>query len=160
MPIRESERARYPADWKQISLRIRERAGQRCECTGQCGDDHVPQTIGALLGQPARCDAPNGVSILREVGGALWVTWEDCEAGALETNFAGRRFADKATKIVLTVAHLDHTPENCAEENLLAMCQRCHLCLDAELHQRHARETRRGYKAIGDLPGLDERDEE
>ena len=33
--------------------------------------------------------------------------------------------------IVLTVAHLDHTPENCDDENLRAMCQRCHLAYDA-----------------------------
>lgn len=28
---------------------------------------------------------------------------------------------------VLTVDHLDHTPANCREENLVALCQRCHL---------------------------------
>ena len=30
------------------------------------------------------------------------------------------------TKIVLTVGHLDHTPENNNPENLKAMCQYCH----------------------------------
>ena len=29
-------------------------------------------------------------------------------------------------RVVLTVAHLDHTPENCDPSNLKAMCQRCH----------------------------------
>jgi hypothetical protein len=29
-------------------------------------------------------------------------------------------------KVVLTIAHLDHTPENCARENLKCLCQRCH----------------------------------
>ena len=33
-------------------------------------------------------------------------------------------------RVMLTVAHLDHTPENCDEENLRAMCQRCHLAYD------------------------------
>jgi len=28
--------------------------------------------------------------------------------------------------VVLTVAHLNHTPEDCREENLAALCQRCH----------------------------------
>ena len=28
--------------------------------------------------------------------------------------------------IVLTVAHLDYTPENCGDDNLLADCRRCH----------------------------------
>lgn len=33
---------------------------------------------------------------------------------------------DNAIRIVLTVAHLDHTPENCDYSNLKAMCQKCH----------------------------------
>lgn len=54
-------------------------------------------------------------------------------------------------KVVLTVAHLDHTPENCADENLKDMCQACHLAYDHEHHQRNARATRRARKADGDL---------
>ena len=34
--------------------------------------------------------------------------------------------------IVLTIAHLDHVPENCADENLAALCQRCHNWHDAK----------------------------
>lgn len=50
MPIRPENRARYPRDWKAISARIRfERAGGRCECTGECGQDHG-----------GRCDATHG----------------------------------------------------------------------------------------------------
>lgn len=41
-------------------------------------------------------------------------------------------------RIVLTVAHLDHTPENCSLDNLRALCQRCHNRYDAE----HRKETR------------------
>ena len=33
MPIRPENKARYPKDWRQISVRIRERAGNRCEGT-------------------------------------------------------------------------------------------------------------------------------
>jgi hypothetical protein len=36
--------------------------------------------------------------------------------------------------VVLTTAHLDHVPEHCDDANLRAMCQRCHLAYDAELH--------------------------
>lgn len=36
--------------------------------------------------------------------------------------------------VVLTVAHLDHTPENVDPANLLAMCQRCHLAYDRDHH--------------------------
>lgn len=33
--------------------------------------------------------------------------------------------------MVLTTMHLDHEPENCGDENLLAGCQRCHNLYDA-----------------------------
>ncbi len=36
--------------------------------------------------------------------------------------------------VVLTVAHLDHTPENCDDDNLRRWCQRCHLHYDLEHH--------------------------
>jgi hypothetical protein len=37
------------------------------------------------------------------------------------------------SKVILTVAHLDHTPENCAPENLRHWCQRCHNTYDAPM---------------------------
>lgn len=46
-------------------------------------------------------------------------------------------------KVVLTVAHLNHQPEDCRDENLKAMCQRCHLRYDADLHKRNSAATRR-----------------
>ena len=46
------------------------------------------------------------------------------------------------SKVVLTVAHLDHDPRNCDDTNLRALCQRCHLSYDAE-HHRHTRERTR-----------------
>lgn len=46
------------------------------------------------------------------------------------------------SRVILTVAHLDHIPENCADDNLRAMCQGCHLAYDAEHHAETARATR------------------
>ena len=46
------------------------------------------------------------------------------------------------SKVLLTTAHLDHTPENCDEANLAAMCQRCHLAYDAAQHAANASHTR------------------
>ena len=43
----------------------------------------------------------------------------------------------------LTVAHLDHTPENCDRDNLMAMCAPCHLRYDKEQH-RQSRMRRKG----------------
>lgn len=46
------------------------------------------------------------------------------------------------SKVVLTVAHLDHQPENNDPANLRAWCQRCHLTYDARHHAENARNTR------------------
>lgn len=56
------------------------------------------------------------------------------------------------SKVVLTVAHLDHTPENCEPANLKAMCQRCHLTYDAEHHAQTAYYTRREQANTMELP--------
>lgn len=69
----------------------------------------------------------------------------DCRAANYEPHPA------TLSLVVLTIAHLDHTPENCAPENLAAWCQRCHLKYDAEHHRLTAWKTRRARKAIGDL---------
>lgn len=38
------------------------------------------------------------------------------------------------SRVVLTVAHLNHEPEDIRDENLAAFCQRCHLAYDAGHH--------------------------
>lgn len=113
MPIRPENRHRYPADWPEISRRIRvERAGGRCECIGQCGTEHA-----------GRCAAVNG-----------------------------RPSPMTGSVVILTVAHLDHTPEHCDEANLLAACQACHLRYDAAQHRATAAATRRAaLEAAGQL---------
>jgi hypothetical protein len=54
--------------------------------------------------------------------------------------------------VVLTTAHLDHTPENCGDDNLKAMCQRCHLRLDRHHHAANSRATRQARLGIRELP--------
>lgn len=46
------------------------------------------------------------------------------------------------SKVVLTVAHLDHNPGNNAEDNLAALCQRCHNRYDAPKRWKNARRTK------------------
>lgn len=53
--------------------------------------------------------------------------------------------------VVLTVAHLDHQPENCSLENLKHWCQRCHNVYDSVHRRRNAHATRHSRKAIADL---------
>lgn len=56
------------------------------------------------------------------------------------------------SKVVLTTAHLDHTPENCDPRNLRAMCQGCHLHYDAAHHAQTRAETlRAALEAAGQL---------
>ena len=102
MPIRPSEKSRYPKNWKDISLRIRERAENRCECVGECG-----------LHPWGRC-----------------------------VEKQGRKAFFAKGKIILTTAHLDHQPENCSDDNLKAMCQRCHLRYDRFHHAETSKKTR------------------
>ena len=55
------------------------------------------------------------------------------------------------SRVVLTVAHLDHQPENCDPANLLAGCQRCHNRYDAPMRRRGIAERQRATLAAGDL---------
>ena len=53
------------------------------------------------------------------------------------------------SRVVLTTAHLDHTPENVSDANLRALCQRCHLNYDRPRHAANAARTRREKRAAG-----------
>jgi hypothetical protein len=118
MPIRPSERARYPREWRLISDVIRfVRAAGRCECRGQCGHLHGPR-------RGERCDAVHGAP--HPVTGS---------------------------PVVLTTAHLDHTPEHCDPANLRAMCQRCHLAYDSA-HHAHTRAATRRNRPYRGMPPL------
>lgn len=120
------DRSLYPLDWPAISRRIRGRSGGRCECKGECGKDHGyiehpwSSPPGYVPGE-ARCFMENGCS------------YTNVNTG-------------RETVIVLTVAHLNHTPADCRDSNLLALCQRCHLALDRDLHTKNSTKTRREKK--------------
>ena len=139
MPIHPEDRDRYPSDWPEISRRIRfDRAGGKCECTGQCGNAHG-----------VRCDAPHNMDVLRFADREQdWELWERVSASG--------RLMHRKVRIILTVAHLDHTPEHCDDDNLLAMCQRCHLRYDRDHHaasRRRRRDQRSGQlPLLGELP--------
>jgi 5-methylcytosine-specific restriction endonuclease McrA len=58
---------------------------------------------------------------------------------------------ETGSKVVLTIAHLDHDETISDPERLRAFCQRCHLTYDAAHHAKNAAETRRRKKAQFDL---------
>jgi hypothetical protein len=125
MPIKPENRARYPKDWLQIRERILQRAGRRCEHEG-CIARHLE--LGYWEGE---CWVPLPRA-LHDAG---------CKAGSRVASADGTEL--KIIMIVLTIAHLDHTPEHCADDNLRAWCQRHHLAYDAEHHKANAWRTRR-----------------
>jgi hypothetical protein len=120
MPIDYSE---YPPNWKtEIRPAVMKRAG---ETRDEWGD----------IKYHARCEdcgAPNHKLIYRPKKGMPdWkLAPEGHEADAMALD--GVKF----TKVVLTVAHLDHDKENHGVkiDRLKALCQRCHLLLDKNHH--------------------------
>lgn len=61
-----------------------------------------------------------------------------CEFCGIE-NYA---MSKRNTKVVLTIAHLDHNKSNNADENLRALCQACHLAYDSEIHIANRKRNR------------------
>ncbi len=138
-PIRPENLDRYPPDWAEIRARIQRRSQNQCEF---CGVKNW-----ALGGRdrdgvfhPAHPTGENALQLTwPKAGGRGW-----CGKG-------GPLHFLRIIRIVCTTAHLDHIVENCSDENLRFLCQRCHLAHDAKHHAETAYQTRRGGKAIADL---------
>lgn len=76
----------------------------------------------------------------------------ECGRGTHEgrcPNLHGGTAYGTGSKVVLTTAHLDHTPENCDPENLRAFCNGCHLHYDKDHHAETAARTRALAAAAG-----------
>lgn len=134
MPIRPEMRDKYPPrkEWLAIRARIMARASNRCE-------------------------------FCRAVHHAVWSVEEDGarrptagnrahdEAGNGELSYAeAREFCEEMKMIepdvryfviVLTIAHLDQDPTNNADDNLRALCQRCHNRHDMPHRRKNAART-------------------
>jgi 5-methylcytosine-specific restriction endonuclease McrA len=131
MPIKPENRDRYPANWGEIRAAILERAGDKCEFCGLANRLHgwrVPSGAFYTVDQIAGAYIP-----------------PDDEA-ALEDMLEAK---PNGMRIVLTIAHLDHTPENNDPANLRALCQRCHLRYDAQEHGKNAAATRKANRLAG-----------
>jgi hypothetical protein len=107
---------KYPKNWKEIRERILKRAGNRCE-----GDEETHHD-----GWIDPCLAPNGTVVYRSTESPA--DWSPKE----------HEHYTRPVKIVLTIAHLDHDPENheVADDRLRALCQRCHLRYDRICRQK------------------------
>ena len=102
MPI---DYKKYPADWGERRKRILKRADNKCE---SCGVDNY--SIG-----------------YRDTFGIFHVL-----ENTLQNEIFVEELGLRVIKIILTIAHLDHDPENInvSDERLRAWCQRCHLVYD------------------------------
>lgn len=118
-----------PKEWALIRLRIMARAGDECECEGECDLSH----------DNGRCSAPHREFIDRKRGrdGRYVGAWSEHTHG---TECVGGEC--EATLVVLTIAHRDHKPSNNDNANLAALCQLCHLRLDRHEHATNAASTR------------------
>ena len=63
----------------------------------------------------------------------------------------GKVNPDTGSVVVLTVAHLDHTPEHNAMSNLCHACQRCHNSYDAPMRRAGIKARARAKCAVGEL---------
>jgi 5-methylcytosine-specific restriction endonuclease McrA len=98
--------SRYPTDWPEIRRRILERAGHKCEWCGVAN-----HAVGARDKHDRWHDDDDIHSLNSDVGYSL---------------FNGE--FPEIIRIVLTIAHIENPdPMDCREENLKALCQRCHL---------------------------------
>ena len=55
------------------------------------------------------------------------------------------------SKVVLTIAHMDHDESHADADRCRALCQRCHLSWDAPYHAKNAARTRRAKSPQTDL---------
>lgn len=112
MPV---DMTRYPVNWPEISLRIKTRAGWKCECTGECGTVH-PR---------GRCNVANKSP--HPLTGSIVI---------LTTAHLGVPYPDGAPGN-------KHDKMDVRDENLKAMCQYCHLNFDRDEHIANAKASRR-----------------
>lgn len=117
--------SRYPPNWKtEIRPRIMERAGGACEWCGALDRSYI-------------------IRMKEPPGSFFYVTGPDdvCKG-------------QRPTKVILTTAHLGTPHEDgrpgdkndkmdTRDENLAALCQRCHLSYDILDHVKNAALTRR-----------------
>lgn len=118
------DKSRYPADWDAISARIKARADHRCEV----------------------CDAPDGQLVVRlKTDTSVWKLLSELDDWEIS------RWRSPV-KIVLTTHHIGvpyddgrpgnpHDKMDCRDVNLIALCNRCHLLADAEIHRAARKRT-------------------
>jgi hypothetical protein len=124
---------KYPTNWKtEIRPRILARANHRCE---ECGVENYSQIIRSSV-DPSRYLLFDREELAYRLNGEL----------ARMSEWGDEFIFSPEIRIVLTIAHLDHDTANNADDNLRALCQRCHLRYDKTHHATNAKRTRNTNK--------------
>ena len=122
MPI---DYKKYPKNWAELRAQVLDRAYNCCEFCGLAN-----YAVGYRM--------PDGQFLFHHIAKQKYQYEHDIFLAG------GRR-----TRIVLTIAHLDHdeTNHNVSIDRLRALCQRCHLRYDIQ----EKKKRRHNKKAVGDL---------
>lgn len=113
----------YPADWKEIASRVKAEAANRCvRCGHPDGDKLVRNFDIEIHGEGG--NFPDDV--LRAIG-------EPTRIKKLKPCDKQCRHPEDGKLRQLTVHHLDGDKSNCRWWNLLALCQKCHLEIQARV---------------------------
>lgn len=145
MPI---ERYRYPWNWEEISLEVRQKAGWRCEfCQRPCR-------------QPGESDSDLVRRIKRNHSNWEKDLWDWVEMDRFTGAVFARDLLDqerimipRLTRFKLTAAHLNQDPSDNSSQNLKALCTVCHHKHDARFRvaNSYRKRERRGQLNIFDL---------
>lgn len=112
----------YPDNWDEIATKVKDEAGWRCV---RCRHPHESPSL-RLMCKPD-CDFDRHP----EVGKAV-VTKQDNGSSWIDIDYK-----DAPKQRVLTVHHLDGKKYNVIWWNLVALCQVCHLIIQAKIKMEH-----------------------
>lgn len=132
MPI---DYSKYPPNWPDIRLTVLARAGEQRD-----RDDNITHEAKCEF-----CGLENHEHGLRCKKCKVWYSADDFADGYKYIP-EGCEFKEEGhSVIVLTIAHLDHDPENqgVCTHRLAALCQSCHLEYDLPMRQLQ-RDAKRG----------------
>lgn len=132
MPIKPENRKRYPKNWPEIRAEVKARADNRCEL---CGIQN--HAIGYRH---------EGYFISIQQDDETAPFWMGIPQNLFRELASGKKREIKFLKIVCTVMHLDHQPENNDLKNLKFGCQKCHLNYDMKHHMANSAKTRLAAK--------------
>ncbi len=152
MPIRTEFRQFYGREWKTVVRpRILVRAGGKFSGGAVFGPELFGYAGGAKCEQCGKPDRTHVETVYGAPSGKPLMLWRSAGSGWRDHNgetpecFPSEMLPRKSIVsryVILTVAHLNHTPGDDRDENLKALCSWCHLNYDKLQHKKTRSERR------------------